>query len=300
MKFSVSKKDDIMINWWSSSLSESWIYRFILNRRIPYSQSLCIGSVFGEKRNYMLHIGKNIIFFSGENLHSGRFDEYRDHMLNIARVSIGFDYLDNDNYLRFPLWLTYMFSPNDTNFDIERKVRRLSQPFYRPSIIPRRKFAALIARHDHSGLRSQIISTLSPLGKITCAGSYMNNSKLLKYVYLDNKIKYLKLFLFNICPENSNHAGYVTEKIFEAIAAGCIPIYFGSNNFPEPEIINLDAVILWDSLNPSNTFEQVRDLLISKTELNSFINQPRLAPNASGKIINYFDELEAKLRSCLI
>ena len=51
-------------------------------------------------------------------------------------------------------------------------------------------------------------------------------------------IKYVHEFKFNICPENRNVKDYVTEKLFEAFAAGAIPIYYGSDNNPEPEIIN--------------------------------------------------------------
>ena len=38
----------------------------------------------------------------------------------------------------------------------------------------------------------------------------------------------------------------MTEKAFEAIDAGCIPIYWGSYNIPELGILNQDAIIPWD------------------------------------------------------
>ena len=41
------------------------------------------------------------------------------------------------------------------------------------------------------------------------------------------KQEYLKRFIFNICPENTVEEGYTTEKIFQCIEAGCIPIYNG-------------------------------------------------------------------------
>ena len=51
--------------------------------------------------------------------------------------------------------------------------------------------------------------------------------------------------MFNICPENTNVDGYVTEKLFQAFAAGCIPIYNGGGNFLEPGIINPKAIIYY-------------------------------------------------------
>ncbi len=50
---------------------------------------------------------------------------------------------------------------------------------------------------------------------------------------------------------------YVTEKLFESFAGGTVPIYYGSNNEPEPGIINPNAVLFWDLKHPENN-EQVR------------------------------------------
>jgi len=35
-------------------------------------------------------------------------------------------------------------------------------------------------------------------------------------------------YLFNFCPENTDIPNYVTEKIFGALAGGCLPVYHGS------------------------------------------------------------------------
>ena len=46
-----------------------------------------------------------------------------------------------------------------------------------------------------------------------------------------DKIQTMKNYRFNICYENScNRNGYVTEKIFDSFAAGCVPIYWGAPN----------------------------------------------------------------------
>ena len=46
-----------------------------------------------------------------------------------------------------------------------------------------------------------------------------------------NKIEVLKNFRFCICYENmQGKKGYVTEKIFDAFAAGCVPVYWGASN----------------------------------------------------------------------
>ena len=44
-----------------------------------------------------------------------------------------------------------------------------------------------------------------------------------------SKIETLKNYKFSICFENSNNnMGYVTEKIFDSMQAGCVPIYLGA------------------------------------------------------------------------
>jgi len=46
-----------------------------------------------------------------------------------------------------------------------------------------------------------------------------------------NKIPILKQYKFCICYENMRDVkGYVTEKIFDAFAAGCVPVYWGASN----------------------------------------------------------------------
>ena len=46
-----------------------------------------------------------------------------------------------------------------------------------------------------------------------------------------DKIDTLKQYRFCICYENTkNQPGYITEKIFDCFAAGCIPVYWGASN----------------------------------------------------------------------
>lgn len=42
-----------------------------------------------------------------------------------------------------------------------------------------------------------------------------------------DKRRTLLSYTFNVCFENSDHPGYVTEKLIDAIVAGCVPLYRG-------------------------------------------------------------------------
>lgn len=46
--------------------------------------------------------------------------------------------------------------------------------------------------------------------------------------HCDDKKKILSDYNFTLCFENMEYPGYVTEKIFDAICAGSVPIYFGA------------------------------------------------------------------------
>lgn len=49
-----------------------------------------------------------------------------------------------------------------------------------------------------------------------------------------DKLETLKNYKFCICYENGRDIqGYITEKIFDALAAGCIPIYWGAPNIDQ-------------------------------------------------------------------
>lgn len=74
---------------------------------------------------------------------------------------------------------------------------------------------------------------------------------------VDDKLATMARYRFNLCYENaSNLRGYLTEKIFDAFHAGCVPIYLGA-----PDI---------DELIPSSTFIDRRNFA-SDSDLLDFI-----------------------------
>lgn len=50
---------------------------------------------------------------------------------------------------------------------------------------------------------------------------------------IDGRYEALPLYQYNVCCENSIGTGYITEKIFHAMAAGCIPVYKGGTQIDE-------------------------------------------------------------------
>ena len=51
---------------------------------------------------------------------------------------------------------------------------------------------------------------------------------------IESKLEIMKNYKFSICYENIRDVpGYITEKIFDAFFASCVPIYLGANNIEE-------------------------------------------------------------------
>ena len=132
------------------------------------------------------------------------------------------------------------------------------------------------------------------MGKIDCGGAFLNNTERLITEFNDNKIDFLREYKFNICPENTNTDGYVTEKIFESIDGGCIPIYWGEYNRPEPEVLNKDAILFWDK-DPVIQQKLLSDVTLlhnSPNDYMDFISQPKFMPQAA----EYTEAVMADLR----
>jgi hypothetical protein len=88
-----------------------------------------------------------------------------------------------------------------------------------------------------------------------------------------HKINFLHNYIFNICPENSWHQGYVTEKLYEAMIAGCIPIYWGCDGLDDGFYNNKKILLLnKDTSNIESIVDKTINLINHKNELIDIIS----------------------------
>lgn len=198
--------------------------------------------------------------------------------------------------MRFPLWMIQIFPPTMYLNEIKRildDIETIHNPYTS-------KNAVIIARHDFLGSRKKICSDLEKVTEIDYAGKWNNSTDILYKKYNDDKRKLLKEYKFNICAENQDAPFYVTEKLFHAFIGGCIPIYQGALNDPEPNVIYKDSVILWnfDSNNDAN-LSFIDDLIHNQKVYNDFISRPKFKPNAAEFICDTFSDLRARLAKIL-
>ena len=288
-------------NFWEQDIPDMWFYKFIESRRLLKGKEkrICFFSTLGERDIIKRAKGDVNIFFTGENVESGiHRRRYSDHLLNeeCIDLALGFDYFEDPRYMRFPLWLLYMFDPSSNEEDIVKRCSALRHP----TNGRHHKFVCMISRADVLGIRQLICEQLSGIGIVDCAGKLLHNCDDLWSIFSDDKSRYISEYRFNICPENSNCYGYVTEKVFQAIDAGCIPIYWGSYNIPEPKVLNSDAIIFWDKDGDnSKTLEFISELNDSPSLFDEYSHQPRLKDGAEEFIIKLFNELENRIKDVL-
>lgn len=278
-------------NWLGSGDENDWMAKFIVNN-LPGKKTYNFFSCFGKPLFLKRHARKNNIFVSAENLNC-RFKRYRDYCLDSVGLAMGFDNRKEENYLRFPMGLLAIFEPKVDFEYIKSKVDDINKQ--RNS---GRFECALVSSHDNWNTRTPIYNGLNDILDISCAGRWNNNTSVLWEEYGNDKLAFLKECKFTICPENEDTPYYVTEKIYDVFVAGSIPIYTGSSNNPEPDIINHDAVLFWDRNNKAQNEacrKEVRRLKDDEKYYDAFISQDKFLPGAAEIIYDKFVELKKRL-----
>ncbi len=281
-----------------------WLRDFIVSRHLldKSNKRVAVFSIFGNKTMIRFNRADIKILIARENVHRDNWRDY-DNLCNdlqCLNLRLGFDYKDEPGYMRFPLWIMWTFPPNVTYQQIKEWCDQVNNP--KNMSYKERRFCSFLCSHADFG-REEIYEQVSTIDKVDCDGKLFHNSDDLKTKYSDDKVAYLRQYRFNLTPENSDAEGYVTEKLFEAISAGCIPIYSGSGNNPEPEVINKDAVCfvkMYDGMGIDDNrliLEKIRELNESEEAYLSFARQPRLKPEAADVIWGYIVDLEKRLEN---
>lgn len=247
-------------------------------------------SCFGDIKKVKLYGGKKI-FFYGENL--DRYPPYNDIPLirDTFDLIIGSRDTSSDlKEVRFPLWITYYGC-----WDTQSLMDNLNNLYKKNSAIPKKNEATLIASHDLFGQRTIISDEVAKHIPVQYPGKFRNNCKSMGPT-VGNKIDFLKKYRYNICPENSVYDNYWTEKIFQAIQAGSIPIYWATGP-PEPKILNEQCYCFVDISNPKNVEAKIKHAI---TNPQSFKVKSIFKPTAKKELDKIFFELKTALDQIIL
>lgn len=298
-----------LTNFWPTTekeLSRFPIFKLISKNVLitNFRPQIQLVSVFNKKDNIKKIKDCKTVFFTGEDC-SHNFVDYADYCINISDLSIGFRYenefkdIEKSHVLRYPLWLAYYGYFSEIDKD---KIKMGLKEFEAAKNFSRNKFCALIASHDRwsGGIRGLLYDACSTIGEVKCPGKLFHNDDTLKVDYQNRKIDYLRQFKFNICPENYSVRGYVTEKIFDSLLAGAIPIYSGGEREDiEHDVLNQNIIIRYYGDNLQEVKEKIKFLENNDFAYKEFLKQQTFMDTAVDWIYERNMKLKEKVENLL-
>jgi hypothetical protein len=245
-------------------------------RWLPRSWRQKAGSVVDviEKQLASRRIPPVTLFHTSENLR-------HDHIK--ADYSISHDLnVSSEKHIRIPYWMEMidwshegLVGNQNPRYGQLLNLDRLQAPLGN-QFLQREQRAVLMSSH----LREPRASCLEALKKwmpVDGMGPYFNKEIKDHHSSPFQKKIVLEKYAYNLCPENGIYPGYVTEKIPEAFAAGCLPITFVdesvSVDFNPKAFINLAPMA-------QNNFEGLGEALNEK-ELQTYAEQPLIVNTPS-------------------
>jgi hypothetical protein len=151
------------------------------------------------------------IFYTGEN------ERHTDYRCDFA---ISFDHPTDHRMFRLPLYLLYEF---DHKICVNRAARHEDD-------FDNKGFCSFVVKNPSCQYRNAWFHALTQFQSVASAGPLFNNMPDgYRPPDVVSKVKFMGSYKFNLCFENSSYPGYCTEKLFEALCARTIPIYWGSS-----------------------------------------------------------------------
>lgn len=274
-----------------------------------YKPDVVFCHVYGNKRKIDKYKKAAKIFSTGEPPNEFIYTQYNGYHNegNGYDISAGFRFETEHtaaNYMRLPLGVLYHFRLNYTKEQISEKISEFEMTARRYGD-NRSKFCAMINSHDTFQTREKIYHAVQQVSRVDCPGKLYHNDKQYKNgLPYGNKIDYLRQYRFNICGESIITEGFCSEKIFDALYAGCIPIYTGGDNVdPEPGVLNPEKIIFFNHENiDDSVMSRVKELHENAREYKAWIDRPIFCDTATDVIHTMFtryNEMLAKLADVL-
>lgn len=186
--------------------------------------------------------------------------------------------LDDPRHLRLPLYVLYgpaaalVKTPGETDRILAEKNRFCSFVVSNPNL-------------NKTQHRINFFHALSRYKKVDSAGKVLNNLGFEVPGYSGGKMEFLKPYKFNIAFENKALPGYTTEKLYEAMHARCIPIYFGNPEVAE-EFNPRSFINVSDFSSFEAAVERIRQIDQDEAEYRRMLDEPYFHNNTPNR---FFD-----------
>ena len=226
-----------------------------------------------EKADYVFYstfssdhhsVGPDVIkvFICGENICPD---------FNACDFAITSEYLEySDRHLRVPVYALY-----DDLVYLEKRPKLSNK-----DLSEKKEFCNFIYSNRKLAhpIREEFFHALNAQRPVVSAGRILqNDTSLANNVdpsdWHRSKLNFLRKFRFTIAIENSEHPGYITEKMTDALAAHTVPIYWGDPLVTKE--FNQDAFInLRDYSNFSDAIDEIQNLDRDPKRLLNMLNSP--------------------------
>ena len=253
-------------------------------RGIPYSDNTTPNVIlFGPYSENWKSISSNIpkVFFTAEN--------WKLPDTNIALLLTPYKNNTSTNHIRLPTWMTFIdwfsnskelptnLDDNPIRFPVHFIRNTNSKPFSE-----RKEFCGFVVSNPVCSLRNETYLAVNEYKKINSGGALYNNiggQLSLKYPGGGcgdiSKYHFLSEHKFQLCFENSQAPGYITEKVMHSKIAGCVPIYWGdsdtSTDFVSGSFINVSNLS-----TPNEILEQIKEVEQDISLCENITNTPLL------------------------
>lgn len=156
--------------------------------------------------------------------------------------------------------------------------------------------AAFISNCGASNFRNQAVVKLQELGvKVDSYGSCHNNMGGGRGV---NKAETIRKYKFTLAFENSCEPDYVTEKYFQAIEAGSVPVVIGATTTPDFQPSNNSIIYIRSLEDVPAAAERIKRLMENNDEYNAMLSYKTQGPSDSFKALIDLAVMHSDCRLC--
>ena len=184
------------------------------------------------------------IFYTGENVKP----DYR-----YSDFSFSFEPTSEKNF-QYPVFAIQTFFP-------QFRDQQCTSEMYKLRSYPKKKFCNFVYKNHMARERIQFCQKLMAYKAVDCPGVVLNNMPAIDVgISRDwqmTKLNFIKHHKFTIAFENESSLHYTTEKIYHALLAGSIPIYWG-----DPVVVEYFNPECFVNCHDYNNFEEVVAMVV--------------------------------------
>jgi len=214
----------------------------------------------------------------------------------IADYAISFDYLQQPNHLRLPLYVLLFDENNNlSNFLLPKTATTIDE-----LLKEKTGFCSFVVSSKDTKSRIDFFHHLSAYKKVDSGGSVLNNVG----GRVPDKLAFIRKYKFNIAFENATYPGYVTEKLVEAKDANTVPVYWGNPRIAEE--MNPKSFINYHDYNSTKALlNRVIEVDNDEALYKEYLREPLFYNNQpneyfdDGRFVDFFKKIVAEIKNTI-